>query len=361
MATEEKRYLDLTGLSAFKSKLETVMDTKDAALKASLTDGTVTAAKAAEATKATQDGDDNVITTTYETKTDAAAKLAEAKGYTDTEINKIEEVIAEIQENAYDDTAIRALITANTNSISAMDTAYKSADTTLQGNITAEAEARAAADEELSGRLDAVETFFETAEGETLDAALDTLVELQKYLETEGATADQMLLDIAANSAAIEKEVTDRGTAISGVEAAYKSADDALDAKITAAQNAADQAQEEVDALETEVAKKAAQTDLTAAVARIATNESNITTLQGQAHTHDNKATLDAITAEIKAGYDDAVAKKHEHSNKDVLDGITATLVSNWNSALDSAKSYTDAEIAKIGAIDTASIDALFA
>lgn len=43
-----------------------------------------TATSATSATKATQDGSGNVITSTYETKTDASAKLAEAKTYTDT-------------------------------------------------------------------------------------------------------------------------------------------------------------------------------------------------------------------------------------------------------------------------------------
>lgn len=38
----------------------------------------------ASATKATQDASGNVITSTYETKTDASSKLTEAKTYTDT-------------------------------------------------------------------------------------------------------------------------------------------------------------------------------------------------------------------------------------------------------------------------------------
>lgn len=42
------------------------------------------ATNATSATKATQDASGNTITSTYETKTDASAKLAEAKGYTDT-------------------------------------------------------------------------------------------------------------------------------------------------------------------------------------------------------------------------------------------------------------------------------------
>ena len=46
-----------------------------------------TATSATSATKATQDASGNVITSTYETKTDATAKLTEAKSYTDTKTN----------------------------------------------------------------------------------------------------------------------------------------------------------------------------------------------------------------------------------------------------------------------------------
>ena len=44
----------------------------------------VSADNATSATKATQDGNGKVISSTYETKTDATAKLTEAKAYTDT-------------------------------------------------------------------------------------------------------------------------------------------------------------------------------------------------------------------------------------------------------------------------------------
>lgn len=49
-------------------------------------------------------------------------------------------------------------------------------------------------------RLGKVETFFATAEGETLDQAFDTLVEIQKYIDGDGQVAEQVL----ANKAAIE-------------------------------------------------------------------------------------------------------------------------------------------------------------
>lgn len=48
------------------------------------------ATEAGHATKATQDASGNVITSTYETKTDAAQKLTDAKAYTDAEIKKLD-------------------------------------------------------------------------------------------------------------------------------------------------------------------------------------------------------------------------------------------------------------------------------
>ena len=48
------------------------------------------ATSAGSATKATQDASGNVITSTYETKTDAAQKLTDAKAYTDAEIKKLD-------------------------------------------------------------------------------------------------------------------------------------------------------------------------------------------------------------------------------------------------------------------------------
>lgn len=55
-------------------------------------------------------------------------------------------------------------------------------------------------DTALADRVAAVETFFKTADGETLDAALDTLIEIQKYIDEDGEVAEQVL----ANKTAIE-------------------------------------------------------------------------------------------------------------------------------------------------------------
>lgn len=60
------------------------------------------ATSATSATKATQDGNGNVITSTYETKTDASAKLTEAKTYADSAANKVKNDLLNGAGAAYD-------------------------------------------------------------------------------------------------------------------------------------------------------------------------------------------------------------------------------------------------------------------
>lgn len=56
---------------------------------ATTADSATSATTAGSATKATQDGNGKNIASTYETKTDAAAKLTEAKDYTDTKVAEL--------------------------------------------------------------------------------------------------------------------------------------------------------------------------------------------------------------------------------------------------------------------------------
>ena len=440
----EKKYLDLVGLGQYDAKIKALIDSKDAA--------TLVSAKEYA----------NGLAGNYDAAGAAATAKSEAVSYTDGKVTELNGTIAGVKtiaEQGVADAAtaqaaadkaqgevdsletlvgtLPAGVTATTivgyvqektagiategamtelagrvsqaeTDIDNIEKDYlKAADKTeLSGLITAEAEARAAADDAMDERLVEVEAFFKLAEGEQLDEALDTLKEIQTYLDGEGAAADQMVLDIAANKAAIEKEVADRGTAVSGVETAYKAADEAqvarieaLEAKFTgddsvakqisdavaaeaalresgdaaaeasaaAALKAAQDAQGEVDALEGVVsaldgvvATKAAQADHEALAGRVTTAEGEIDALQTDSHVHDNKTTLDAITAAVKANYDDAVSKAHVHENADVLAGITAQLVSNWNAAEGNAKAYTDEKIAEFVAIQTGEIDALF-
>lgn len=65
----------------------TSADSATNANHATSSDTATSATSATSATKATQDGNGKVISSTYETKTDASAKLSEAKQYTDTAVS----------------------------------------------------------------------------------------------------------------------------------------------------------------------------------------------------------------------------------------------------------------------------------
>lgn len=441
----EKKYLDLVGLGQYDSKIKTLIDSKDAATLKSAKDYA--------------DG----LASNYEAKGAAATAEANAKGYTDGKVAELNQAISTANGKAVaaQSAADKAQAAADKaqgaadkaqGEVDALETlvgtlpadvtattivgyveektsgiASEGAMTALAGRVKAieddylvgqdrtdlmaaiEDEAERAAEEEgkLSGRLEKVETFFKTTEGEKLDEALDTLVEIQTYLEGEGDKVEQLLSDVAGNKTAIEKEVADRGTAISGVETAYKAADEAIDArlklveaavgdegsvedmidaavaaeaklreeadtaldgKISANAAAAKKAQEEVDALEGVVsaldgvvATKATKEEHGALAGRVTTAEGKITTLEGASHTHTNKDDLDGITATLIGQWNEAYTKAHVHANADVLAGISSQLVSNWNAAEGNAKAYTDEKIGEFVAITSDAIDGLFA
>lgn len=183
----------------------------------------------------------------------------------------------------------------------------KAADKTeLSNAIAAEKERAEGVEAGLEGRLVEVETFFKTAEGETLDTALDTLVEIQKYLDGEGEVADQMLLDIAANKKAIEDHVaTDHDFA--GADAALK------------------------EELVAEINKKAAQTDLEAEVTARTNADSaldaRITTLEGK-FTGD-----ESVDAKIEAAIETAAADATSKANTAEANAIAKA--NELNTAMD--------------------------
>lgn len=71
-----------------------------------------------------------------------------------------------------------------------------SAKSYADSKVSTEASARESAVSGLDARLAKTEAFFATASGESIDAALDTLVELQAYIKNEGADADAVLADV---------------------------------------------------------------------------------------------------------------------------------------------------------------------
>lgn len=220
------------------------------------TDGSV--AKAVADSASTLQASINAVDTIADTN---AADIVTMKGQ-----------ISALEAGTYDDTEVRGLITDNANAIKELETTHgtdKSAletaiaakadqtaldavsavanaavkqtdydtkvaaleakDVELNTAITDEATARANADTALDTRLTKVETFFETADGETLDTALDTLVEIQKYISEDGSAADEMLQDIADNAKAIEDEATARANADSALQDAIDLKADASD------------------------------------------------------------------------------------------------------------------------------------
>lgn len=248
------------------------------------------------------------------------SSLQDAKNYTDTEVTA-EEDRAKAAEQAIQD------VIGNTDNMPA---------STIIESINNEVVRATGAEESLGNRLTKVETFFETAEGETLDAALDTLVELQKYLDEEGKVADQMLLDIAANAKAIEDEAK-------RADAAEKAnAKDIADLKAAVGEGGSVGAQidAKINALDSTAAHTAGADGLALNVAIV---DGKLTSISGSiaAETYD---AFGAAAAAQSAAAGDATTKA--------------------NTAESNAKSYADTELAKVyGAVQPiakSDIEALF-
>jgi hypothetical protein len=122
-------------------------------------------------------------------------------------------MIEEAQSAAtYDDTAIRGLITDNTNAIAAI---YKVDGETksgvlateiarVEGLISGETGRAQGAEALLSGRLDTVEAFWKEAvrDGDEKNV-IDTLKEIQEYIESDESGASAMAANIQSNANAI--------------------------------------------------------------------------------------------------------------------------------------------------------------
>ena len=146
--------------------------------------------------------------------------------------------------------------------------ALEAEDARIVGLVEAEAERAAGVEVGLNERLEEVEAFFKLAEGEQLDTALDTLKEIQDYVTGEGAAADQMVEDIAANRKAIEDHIaTDHD---------FAAADSALKSE-----------------LEGKINAKAAQADLETLEGRVETAEGAI---------EDNAGAIAALEAKFGEG-----------------------------------------------------------
>ena len=131
----------------------------------------------------------------------------------------IVQMIADAQNAAtYNDSAVKASIKTNTDAIAKLngaDTVEGSVAKTVKDAVAAE-QTRAEGKEQanataIAGVKDKVDAFLAAAD--VGDAAVDTLKEIQTYITTHGAAADQMVKDIAANKKAVENEATRAKTA----------------------------------------------------------------------------------------------------------------------------------------------------
>lgn len=243
--------------------------------------------------------------------------------------------------------------------------ALEDEDARIAGLVAAEQERAEGIEAGLEERLVEVETFFKTADGETLDTALDTLVEIQKYLDGEGEIADQMLLDIAANKKAIEDHVATNHD--------FAAADDALKSELNG-----------------EIAKKADASVVEGIDGRLTTAEGKITTVEGKVSTLEGQMTtvqgavatkveqeayntkiselegadagqverIAALEAKFADG-EGSVADMIADAKQEAIDTAAGDTTTKANKALEDAKKYADEEDAKIesrvDALETAS------
>lgn len=211
-------------------------------------------------------------------------------------------ITTELEEKAYDDSALRGLIKANTDAITVLN-----GDAKVEGSVSKKV----------------AEGIASVVAG--ADASFDTLKEIADWIANDTTGAASMANKIAALETLVGNTAVATQIA-NAIETALK-----------------------VDGVD----KYALAADLTALAGRVAT-------LEGASHTHSNKVLLDTYT-QTEADLADAVTKKHDHANKAVLDGITDVKVAAWDAAEANAKTYADTEIAKIQALTDAEIDAAIA
>lgn len=203
-----------THAAEFAALNETVTThgTDIAGLKTGKADTTVTDSLAGRITT-----NENAIKTINDTLLPAKANAADV--YSKTEIGTITEgktlveMIAEAKSEAtYDDTEVRNLITGNTNAIA---TIYKVDGETksgvlvdeiarVEGLISSETGRAQGVESGLNTRLETVEAFWKEAIRDSDEKnVIDTLKEIQEYIESDESGASAMAASIKANADAI--------------------------------------------------------------------------------------------------------------------------------------------------------------
>lgn len=266
--------------------------------------------------------------TAYKTANDAALAAETGRATTAEEANAAAAAAAQTAaDNAQKDVdALEAAVgtpaTGKTvvQMIADAQTAATYDDTQVKADITANAAAIAAVKED-------VDTFF--ADADLTENAKDTLKEIQEYIDSDAEAAAAMTASIQKNAQAITAVET-RATTLEGEM-------DAVEARATTLEGEMDTVEGKVTALEgaSHAHANKAELDL------IATGDkAKWDGAAEKAHEHANKTVLDGISAEKVAAWDGAL-----EAAKAYTDTAKADLAAADEANLTAAKSYTDTQI----------------
>lgn len=303
----------------------------------------------------------------------------EAKVGTVPDDKTVVEMIADAQTAAtYDDTAIKGRIstiegdylkvadkTALQSSIDAEKNRAEGIENGLRTDVDAikadylKTKDKTELSNAIQGVKDDVDAFFNAADVGA--DAIDTLKELQDYINTHGEAAATLTtkvgnLETTVGKAAegdnpatgLVKSVADNASAI----AAEKSRAETKEAELAAAdttnlQAAKDYADEKITALK--IGDYAKQADLDTHTANTdihitAAERTKWNTAEGKAHTHANKDLLDTYT-QTEENLADAVSKKHSHANAEELAKIADGDKAKWDAAQANAEATAAAAL----------------
>lgn len=308
MSTTQKKYVSLAKLAKYDELLKAKMAADDAKVLKdakdyadSLKDNYEASGTVATAKQELQGNIDALANGAVAQNTAAIAKLngdanttgsvakavADAKALVDADVDAVEAVanqnatdigtmkgqIAALEAGTYDDTAVRGLISANTEAIgtlgqthatdkkaledaialkadqTALEAVSAVADaaatktaleaevktrgeeiTRVEGLVTAEAQRAAGVEDGLKGRIETMEAFWAAAKADGDEGnVIDTLKEIQEYIAGDETGASEMLASIQQNAKAIED-----------MDKAYKAADVTLQQNIDKKADASD-------------------------------------------------------------------------------------------------------------------------
>lgn len=337
---------------ATKTEAQGYADAKDAAIAAAKKagDDAQVDVNALEAKVGTVPDDKTVV--------EMIADAQTAATYDDTDIKSRISTIEGDYLKAADKTALQGSIDAETTRAEGIESGLRTDVDAIKGDYL-----KAADKTELSSAIqdvkDDVDAFFAAADVGT--DAIDTLKELQDYINTHGEAAVTLTtkvgdLETTVGKAAdgtnpatgLVKSVADNASAI----AAEKSRAETKEAELAAADTtnlkaAKDYADEKITALKIGDYAKQADLDTHTSNTEIhitAAERTKWNAAEGKAHTHTNKTLLDTYT-QTEEDLADAVSKKHSHANAAELAKIADGDKAKWDAAQANAEATAAAAL----------------